>query len=334
MTTASKLISVARSQLGVKENPAGSNKVKYTRWYPMIGPWCAMFVSWCAAEAGIPTSVIPKHAWTPAGKSFFQKRKQWGSKPRVGALAYYNLSGLGRVSHVGIVERVYKDGSFDAIEGNTDARGGRTGGKVMRKRRKAVGRGGGFGYPAYPGGAPKNQTSKKSKTTGTKNGYRIVGYGELLRLGVYGAPVKEWQEKALGYTGKSADGFFGPATERDTRAFQKKHGVKADGIVGPQTWPLRSKGAKPKPKPKAKGKPFPLPKGHWYGPESSDKRNHSGYWEKDRPAIRDIQRKVGTGVDGGYGRATKRKVEDYQRRHKLTVDGGVGVKTWDHMFNR
>ena len=157
--------------------------------------------------------------------------------------------------------------------------------------------------------------------------YRTVKYGQMLRLYTKGAPVKEWQR----VVGVKADGYFGPSTASATKKWQKANGLAADGIVGPKTWAKYKSGGR---KAKPKGKPFPLPKGHWFGPESRDKRNHSGYWKKDRPAIRDIQRKVGTRVDGGYGRATKRKVEDYQRRHKLNVDGGVGIKTWNHMFNR
>ena len=155
--------------------------------------------------------------------------------------------------------------------------------------------------------------------------YREVKYGDMLRLYTKGAPVKEWQK----VVGVKADGYFGPSTASATKKWQKANGLAADGIVGPKTWAKYKSGAKPK-----KGKPFPLPKGHFYYTESRRAVVHSGYWKKDRPAIRDIQRKVGTRVDGGYGRATKRKVEDYQRRHKLAVDGGVGVKTWNHMFNR
>lgn len=32
------------------------------------------------------------------------------------------------------------------------------------------------------------------------------------------------------------DGDFGPATERETKEFQRKYGLEPDGIVGPKTW--------------------------------------------------------------------------------------------------
>lgn len=145
--------------------------------------------------------------------------------------------------------------------------------------------------------------------------------------------VADWQKDALGYTGKSVDGLFGPGTERDTKALQKKLGVKADGLVGDDTMAAWKSGGKPKSKPsKPKGKPFPLPAGHFYYTE--DRRNtvHSGYWEKDRAAIREIQRKVGTGVDGGYGAKTKAAVKRWQSKNGVKADGAVGAVTWAKMF--
>ena len=59
----------------------------------------------------------------------------------------------------------------------------------------------------------------------------------LLRNGNTGDAVKELQKRlnANGYT-LDVDGKFGKKTEEAVRAFQKKNGLKVDGIVGPKTW--------------------------------------------------------------------------------------------------
>lgn len=36
--------------------------------------------------------------------------------------------------------------------------------------------------------------------------------------------------------GVKTDGYYGPATERAVKSWQKKHGLSADGMVGPNTW--------------------------------------------------------------------------------------------------
>ena len=61
--------------------------------------------------------------------------------------------------------------------------------------------------------------------------------GEVLRRGAQGEQVKKLQ-RALSRAGfaVTADGVFGPATERAVRAAQSARGLVADGVVGPLTW--------------------------------------------------------------------------------------------------
>ncbi|MGH9151601.1 MAG: CHAP domain-containing protein [Acidimicrobiales bacterium] len=150
-TALDRVIARFESQLGVTEQPPGSNRTIYTEWYGLTGPWCAMFVSWCFATEGSPlaASTSKGFAYTPSGAAWFKKQDRWATDPARGHVVFFDFPGDGvdRISHVGIVTAVHGDGSIETVEGNTDERGGRTGGKVMRRRRKVgiVG----YGVPAY-----------------------------------------------------------------------------------------------------------------------------------------------------------------------------------------
>ena len=53
------IIYIAETQVGYTYN----NGTAYGAWYGNTkGDWCAMFISWCANKAGIPTTIIPKTA--------------------------------------------------------------------------------------------------------------------------------------------------------------------------------------------------------------------------------------------------------------------------------
>ena len=77
MATAQDVLQVAIGELGTVESPANSNKTKYGAWYGMDGqPWCAMFVSWCFANAGMPLTIETDHgfAYCPSGRNWFAQR--------------------------------------------------------------------------------------------------------------------------------------------------------------------------------------------------------------------------------------------------------------------
>lgn len=60
----------------------------------------------------------------------------------------------------------------------------------------------------------------------------------ILRKGDRNQYVKAWQIflNQNGYSCGNADGIFGKKTEKAVKAWQKVHGLVADGIIGPLTW--------------------------------------------------------------------------------------------------
>lgn len=118
-SSALDIVGVAISQIGTKESNNGH--MKYINWYGGFGrgtAWCAIFVSWCANQAGVSTSIIPKYSYCPTGKSWFESKglfKYKGSyTPQRGDIIFL----LNNRSHTGIVEKVSGSKVY-TIEGNT-----------------------------------------------------------------------------------------------------------------------------------------------------------------------------------------------------------------------
>jgi CHAP domain len=124
-TAGQRALAAAQAEVGVAEQPPGSNDSPRIAEYRAatagsgVGPWCAYFTSWAAAQAGAPVgevgqgfgSVSALYDWAqrtghaiPAGN---------GVAPSPGDLIVWG----GR--HIGIVESVDPDGSIHTIEGNS-----------------------------------------------------------------------------------------------------------------------------------------------------------------------------------------------------------------------
>jgi hypothetical protein len=85
--------------------------------------------------------------------------------------------------------------------------------------------------------------------------------------------------------------------------------------------------------------PFPFPAGHWMGQASSDDRNHSGYYEHDRPGISQYQGQLAArgwniGVDGHFGPESEQVTRQYQSEAGLAADGLAGEQTWHSIYTR
>ncbi len=189
---AADIVAIAQTQVGYLEGSiggtvAGSNNLqKYGQWYDNnvdnIGvtraPWCAAFVSWCAKEAGIPSSIVKYHAYCPYGVNWFknQGRFQYAKSrggsytPKAGDIIYFAPAGSSESSHIGIVRGC--DGTYVyTIEGNTSGQNGEVndgGGVFAKSYSLSYSRLLGYGTPAY-------QDNSGYKITFDSNGGSAVG---------------------------------------------------------------------------------------------------------------------------------------------------------------
>ena len=113
--TVKDLIAVARTQIGTKECPAGSNRVKYNTAYygrEVSGkayPWCAVFIWWCCVQAGVDLPV--RTASCTALMNAAKKAGMWvTSDYRPGDIAIYDWGGDKVPDHCGIITQALSNG--------------------------------------------------------------------------------------------------------------------------------------------------------------------------------------------------------------------------------
>lgn len=167
MSQREDIIRVAAAEIGYKEGK--NNATKYGKWYGMDNnPWCMMFVSWCAAQAGISTAVVPKLAYVPYAVDFYRDRNRYKAKgytPKAGDIIFFGSS-----SHVGIVEKVQGNTVY-TIEGNTSANGNSSNGDGVYRRSRKLSDGWimGYGVPDYKGDDDVEIKNLNIKSTDTGN---------------------------------------------------------------------------------------------------------------------------------------------------------------------
>lgn len=115
---ASDIVGIASTQVGYGEG--GDGYTKYGDWYGLpYSDWCAMFVSWCANQAGVSTDTFPSFALCSAGADWFMSQGRFhyagDYQPQAGDLIFY--SSWGNIYHVGLVTGS-DDYNVYSIEGN------------------------------------------------------------------------------------------------------------------------------------------------------------------------------------------------------------------------
>lgn len=145
-----RALAVAITQIGVREQPPGSNRGPEVNGYlrsvgsPPGHAWCAAFVYWCYEQASIGAGVRNPCPRTAGVRAMWARSRSVGGAvclPAAGLQSAWVRPGMlfarrgtGWTGHIGFVETV-SDGFLTTIEGNTNDGGSREGVGVYRRRR-------------------------------------------------------------------------------------------------------------------------------------------------------------------------------------------------------
>ena len=141
MTSAKEILTLAAAQIGIKEQPTNSNKVKYNTAYygsAVSGsayPWCVTFVWWLFRQLGA-SDLFYDGGKTASSSALFNYHKNKGQavangKYQPGDVIYFKFENSG---HTAICEK-FDGANITTIDGNTGTTNEANGGAVMRRTR-------------------------------------------------------------------------------------------------------------------------------------------------------------------------------------------------------
>jgi cell wall-associated NlpC family hydrolase len=125
-----QIAALATSELGVAEQPPGSNDGPRIAQYRTatagsgVGPWCAYFTSWVANQAGVPLGPNGQGiGYVPTVKQWAEQTGRYipggSAPPQVGDLVVFERNGDGVLDHIGVVTGTRPDGGIETVEGNS-----------------------------------------------------------------------------------------------------------------------------------------------------------------------------------------------------------------------
>ena len=268
MSKPADIVAIALAEVGYREkvtnsmlddktaNSGSNNWTKYARDLAAAGyyngnkngyAWCDCFVDWCFFKAygavegqRIQCQTGPLGAGCVYSAQYYQQKGRYDKNPKVGDQVFFQTGG--QIGHTGIVVEV-TGSSIVTVEGNSSDQ--------VRKNTYLRSNGyiAGYGHPLYsdtavfaetpaPAAVPAPETEPATVTC-------IISL-PLLKNGATGVAVTNAQTLLIskGYPcggrvtagRETADGDFGPATERSVKNFQAKKNLAADGVIGAATW--------------------------------------------------------------------------------------------------
>ena len=138
-----RMLAEAKKHIGTKESPPGSNRVKFSAWYGIVGAWCAMFVSYCGVVCGSKTFKKGQfYAYTPfmvrdarLGVNGMSLISPQDVKPGHIIMFDWQSGGMKgnmyNTDHTGFYDKPLGGGKFATVEGNTAVGADSDGGEVM-----------------------------------------------------------------------------------------------------------------------------------------------------------------------------------------------------------
>lgn len=141
MGSVKNLLTIANKEVGVKESPPNSNRVKYNTWFygkDVSGPsypWCMAFCQWVYHKAGVLLPNVKTASCSVMMSSAISKKIFVTKDYRPGDLVLLSFNGSSAPQHCGIIEKV-SDTIVTTIEGNTGTGNDANGGAVMKRTRK------------------------------------------------------------------------------------------------------------------------------------------------------------------------------------------------------
>ena len=237
------IISIAKNQMG----SYGSDINKFSTWYygqQKSAAWCAIFISWCANQAGVLNTAIPKQANCNNMMNWFKNRNAFYSVsssyvPQKGDIVFFDTKGNGGANHVEFISEagyITESGKtkIKCIGGNTSDSNFNGADYVAEKKRDINASGAkviGFAHPSY-NGVYSISTNPDDYTFPTRDLYYSSS-------SVMTGNDVAWVQAFLYQMGYEIeiDKSYGPTTKSVVTQFQKANGLSADGCVGPEMRP-------------------------------------------------------------------------------------------------
>ena len=265
MSKPSEIVAIALAEVGYLEkasnaslddktaNAGSANWTKYARDLAAAGyyngnkngyAWCDVFVDWCFFKAygavegqRVQCQTGPLGAGCIYSAQYYRQQSRYDRNPKVGDQVFFQTGG--EIGHTGIVVEV-TDSAIVTVEGNS---GNQVKKNTYNRSNSYIA---GYGHPLYSGtDEPVTETPTPVPAPADTAVTCIISIPQL-KNGSTGTAVKNAQTLliAKGYPcggritagRETADGDFGPTTEKSVKSFQSQKNLTADGIIGATTW--------------------------------------------------------------------------------------------------